>query len=418
MKEKIAVVGSGMAGLAAAWYLGAEHEVTVLEKHAGAGISTHGVNAEAGRIDVPLRVIYPGYYPELFALLDEAGVDIEPLDASLSFTDAAGRCFFRYANHGLGGVTLPLVAPRMLRDADARRIIRDLARFMLQVPGELAQGRLKGLSIGQYLRDRRYSHAFSDAFLIPCFAGINTVSNDHVRDTPAEVIAGYFSRGFLFSRVYRAKGGASAIAAALSRRIAHARFGVGISEVRREANGVAVRLQDGSEQRFDRVIFATQANQVLPLLSDASDAERGALTGIRYDRVEVLMHRDTRLVPAQRASWSPVNYMLSDQHDRPMITIWVNALLPGHDVAAEPVFQTLNPQIEADEALVLQRTTLERPIVDGNTATHIDRLLGLHAEPGRRVFFCGSYAARGIPLLESATASSKAVARWIGAQLR
>ena len=128
------------------------------------------------------------------------------------------------------------------------------------------------------------------------------------------------------------------------------------------------------------------------------------------------MHRDARLAPAQRASWSPVNYMLSDQHDRPMITIWVNALLPGHDVAAGPVFQTLNPQVEVDEALVMQRTTLERPIVDGNTAAHVDRLLELHAEPGRRVFFCGSYAARGIPLLESATASSKAVARWIGVQ--
>lgn len=412
--KKIAVVGSGMAGLAAAWYLGAEHEVTVLEKHPAAGIATHGVNAEAGRIDVPLRVIYPGYYPELFALLDEAGVEVEPLDASLSFTDETGRCFFRYANHAWGGRTLPLMAPRMLLDADARGIVVDLARFMLQVPGELARGRLRGLSIGQYLRDRGYSRAFSDAFLIPCFAGINTVGNDHVRDTPAEVIAGYFSRGFLFSRVYRARGGASAIAAALSRRIAHARFGVGISGVRRDTTGVTVRFQDTTEQRFDHVVFATQANQVLPLLADASEAERAALGGIRYDRVEVLMHRDVRLAPADRASWSPVNYMLSAQHDRPMISIWVNALLPGHDRAAAPVFQTLNPQVEPDASLVLQRTTLERPIVDGHTATHIDRLLALHAEPGRRVFFCGSYAARGIPLLESATASSKAVARWIG----
>jgi predicted NAD/FAD-binding protein len=418
MREKIAVVGSGMAGLAAAWYLGAKHEVTVLEKHPGAGIATHGVEADAGRIDVPLRVIYPGYYPQLFSLLSEAGVQVEPLDASLSFTDAAGRCFFRYANHGIGGKTLPLVGPRTLMHVDAWRIIRDLARFMLQVPGELARGRLKGQSIGQYLADRGYSRAFSDAFLIPCFAGINTVSNDHVRATPAEVIAGYFSRGFLFSRVYRAVGGASAIARALSGRISHTRFGACISEVRRDASGVIVRMQDGSEQRFDRVIFATQANQVLPLLVDASAEERAALGGIRYDKVEVLMHRDARLAPAQQSTWSPVNYMLSDQHDRPMVTIWVNALIPGHAASPEPVFQTLNPQREPDESLVMQRTTLERPIVDVHTATCLARLDGLHAEPDRRVFFCGSYAANGIPLLESATASAKAVAGYVDAQLR
>jgi uncharacterized protein len=129
-------------------------------------------------------------------------------------------------------------------------------------------------------------------------------------------------------------------------------------------------------------------------MTDASEAERGALACIRYDKVEGLMHRDARLAPSQRASWSPVNDMLLDQHNRPMFTIWVNALLPGHDVAAGPVFQALNPQVEVDEALVMQRTTLERPIVDGNTAAHVDRLLELHAEPGRRVFFCGSCAAR------------------------
>lgn len=402
-----------MAGLAAAWYLGESHEVTVFEKHPGAGIIAHGVEAMAGRIDVPLRVIYPGYYPQLFALLREAGVSVEALDASLSFTDAVGRCFFRYANHGLGGKTVPLVSARTLLNADAWRIVRDLARFMWQVPGELAQGRLAGRSIGDYLADRGYSRAFADAFLIPCFAGINTVSNDHVRATPADVIAGYFSRGFLFSRVYRAVGGASAIASALSRRITHARYGACLSSVWRDEAGVVVRMHDGSEQRFDRVIFATQANQIAPLLADIRTDERAVLDGIRYDKVEVLMHRDTRLAPAQRATWLPVNYMLSDQHDRPMITIWVNALIPSHASTPEPLFQTINPQREPDESLVLQRTTLERPIVDAHTAARLGQLDALHAEPGRRVFFCGSYAANGIPLLESATASAKTIAGCI-----
>ena len=413
MRERIAIIGSGMAGLAAAWYLGKQHEITVFEKHGRPGIAAHGVDAASGRIDVPLRVIYPGYYPQLFALLQEAGVAVEALDASLSFTDAAGHCYFRYANVAALGKTIPLMSPLALVRKAPRQIVADLARFMLQVPAEQARGRLSGMSIGAYLADNAYSPAFIDKFLVPCFAGINTVSNDNVRHTPAELISGYFSRGFLFSQVFRAVGGASAIAAALAPRIHHARFDTQIQSIRRHANKVVIDTGNGADSHFDRVIFATQANQVLPLLADASREEQAVLGGIRYGKVDIVMHRDTALAPQRRTHWSPVNYLLSDAHDRPMVTIWINALLPAHQASPEPVFQTINPHFEPDPERVLQRTVLERPIIDLHSAPLLRRLDALHAQTDRRVFFCGSYAANGIPLLESATASAKAIAQRI-----
>jgi uncharacterized protein len=413
MRERIAIIGSGMAGLAAAWYLGEQHEVTVFEKHARTGIAAHGVDAGAGRIDVPLRVIYPGYYPQLFALLQEAGVAVEGVDASLSFTDTNGRCYFRYANVGVGQATLPLISPLALLSRTSRHILADLGRFMVQVPTELQQGNLQGKSIGTYLAASGYSPAFIDQFLVPCFAGINTVSNQSVSDTPAEVIAAYFSRGFLFSKVFRAVGGASAIAAALTPRIAHTYFDAQIRAIRRNENGVVIHCKNGEETHFDRVIFATQANQIVSLLADATRAEKAVLGGISYGKVEVVMHHDKRLAPRRRANWSPVNYLLSDAHDRPMVTIWINALLPTHRAASQPVFQTINPHIEPDPEQVLQRTVLERPVVDLRSSAILTRLDALHAQKNRRVFFCGSYAANGIPLLESATASAHAVAQRI-----
>ena len=413
MRERIAIIGSGMAGLAAAWYLGEQHEITVFEKHGRPGIAAHGVDAATGRIDVPLRVIYPGYYPQLFALLQESGVAVEALDASLSFTDAAGQCYFRYTNVGVRGTTIPLISPLALLRRDPRQILTDLGRFMLQVPAEHVQGQLRGMSIGAYLADHGYSTVFINKFLVPCFAGINTVSNDNVRHTPAELIAGYFSRGFLFSKVFRAVGGASAIAAALTPRVREARFDAQIRSIRRSPNGVVIDTGNGDSAQFDRVIFATQANQVLPLLEDASRAEQAVLGGIRYGKVDMVMHHDTRLAPRRRADWSPVNYLLSDAHDRPMVTIWINALLPAHQASPEPVFQTINPHIEPNPEQVLQRTVLERPIIDLRSAPLLSRLDALHAERDRRVFFCGSYAANGIPLLESATASAKAIAQRI-----
>lgn len=415
MKKKIAVIGSGMSGLAAAWYLGQDNEITLFEKHSKVGIGAHSVDLEGGRIDVPLRVIYPGYYPELFRLLAECGVGVEPLDASLSFSEPGGRCYFRYRNFRVFGGTIPFASPAMLLEPMARQILFDLARFLRSVPKEYARGQLEGLTIGDYLRDRNYSPAFIDQFLIPCFSGINTVSNESVGNYPAEHIAQYFTRGFVFSSVYRAVGGASAILDALSRRVTKTELGARIDAVRRCPSGVSVQTASNGEQIFDAVVFATQANQVLTMLVDASIEERAVLESFRYGSVKVLMHRDVNLAPHDRKTWAPVNYLLSDRHDRPMITIWANALLPSYS-SDVPMFQTINPYIEADERLVVQQSDLERPIVDLDTNRWIQQLDALNKEEDRRIFFCGSYAATGIPLLESATASALNVARNIAAQ--
>lgn len=410
MAQRIAIIGSGMAGLAASWFSGSDNEVTLFERQPSLGIGAHSVQAPGGVVDVPLRVIYPGYYPELFALLAETGVQVEPLDASLCFSDLDGDNYFRYRNYQTLGKTVPWVAPTsLLRDAP-RQILWDLGRFLLKTPLALAAGTLGERTLGEYLDAEHYSSAFADRFLIPIFAGINTVSCQAVRHYPAAVIAQYFNRAFMLSSVYRAVGGASAIAQALSARVAHQRLGARIQGVQREGHAVVITMENGLSETFDAVVFATQANQILDLLGDATRAERGVLQSVRYDAVRVVMHNDARLMPAKRSDWGPVNYVLSPEFDRPMISIWVNRLLPSYQ-HAQPLFQTINPMREPAPELVLQDCGLQRPIVDLATHANLQKLQSLHTQPKRRVFFCGSYAAPGIPLLESAVASALSVSR-------
>jgi len=411
MTQRIAIIGSGMAGLAAAWFLGDAHHVTLFERQPRLGIGAHSVQTPGGVVDVPLRVIYPGYYPQLFALLAETGVATEALDASIGFSDLGGTSYFRYRNLRAMGKTLPWVTPASWLRGASRNILLDLGRFLWQAPQALASGTLGDHTIGDYLERQHYSRAFVDRFLIPVFAGINTVGYQEVRDYPAELIAQYFNRSFLVSSVFRAAGGAQAIAHALAARTAQVRLDTRIRRVHRIGNGVVITMDDGSAETFDAVVFATQANQVLPMLDDASPAERCVLGAVRYDAVRVVMHHDARLMPARRSDWGPVNYLLSPQFDRPMVSIWVNRLLPGYQ-DPRPLFQTINPMLEPGAGLVLQDCRLQRPVVDLTTQANLQALDALHAQPQRNVFFCGAYAAQGIPLLESAVASAHRLSPW------
>lgn len=226
------------------------------------------------------------------------------------------------------------------------------------VPQDLAAGHLADRTIGDYLDLQKYSSAFTDRFLVPTFAGINTVSCQEVREYPAELVAQYFSRQFMVSSVYRAVGGAAAIAQALSARAAQLRFNAQVHSVQRTSRQVIITMEDGSTENFDAAIFATQANQVMAMLRDASQSERAVLDALRYGGVRVVMHHDVRLMPANCKDWGPVNYILSPQHDRPMVSIWVNRLLPAYQ-DARPLFQTINPMVEPTTDLVLQDCSLQ-----------------------------------------------------------
>ena len=410
---RIAVIGTGIGGLATSWWLGERHEVTVYERLPSLGMSAHGVELGEGaarmRVDVPLRVIYESYYPNLMALYEEAGIETTPVDYSGSFAEPGGPTYFRYRNRLVGKSSLPYLWGREALRPSTWRIVRDLGRFYALAPADLQEGRLEGLTIDEYLESGGYSKDFASRFVLPTFAAIGTCSYASVRAYPARVIVDYLTRGVLLEGVRRTVRGADHVVERLSSRVHASHCGVAIDRIERSADGVEVLASDGSRRRFDHVVVATQASQVLKFLADPSPEEAGLMQSFRYERSRVVVHRDPRLAPARRRDWAPVNFLVDENEDRPMATIWLNAVLPVPEDAGD-VFQTWNPILDAAPETVLARAEFDRPVVDAGNDRALDALESLHAEPDRRVWFAGSYARRGVPLLESAAASARGIA--------
>ena len=416
LRMDIAVIGGGIAGLVAAWRLSRQgHAVTLFERQAAPGFTASAVAVDGAgpRVDVPLRVFYPGYYPTLTRLYAELGIATQPVDYATTFTGADGVPYFRWRNLRLRGWSWPYVLPSDMSGTRARQIVAGALRFRRRAAAALAAGALDAqTSIGEFTAAEGIAPAFVDGLLLPAVATIGTCTTADARAYPAAVVAGYAGAGLSRQSVHRAREGADAVAARLLAGITRVVCHAGLTGVMRPPEGgVRLRLGGGVEA-FEHVVFATGAHHALALLDDATPAERAALAAFRYRPLEVVMHRDESLMPARRAHWSPVNAVVEPHFERPQSTIWINRVQPALRQAA-PLFQTVMPERQPRDETVLGRARFERPLVDAHSKSAIAALQRLHAEPGRRCWWCGSYAMPGVPLLESAVRSALAAAACV-----
>lgn len=427
---KIAVIGAGLAGLAAAWSLARPQqaparEVTVYERQPKPGFTASSVTLDDAapavvranarpRVDVPLRVFYPGYYPTLTRLYAALGVRSEPVSYAASFLDARGALYFRYRNLRLGDLSFAVLAPQDLLAPGAAALVADALRFHRHARKALASGGLQGVSVSEFARRAGCSDAFVEGLLLPAICTVCTCPTALARELPAPVAVDYLVRGLARQAVRRACGGADEVQARLLAGIPEVRCGQAIESVRRDDQGVWVRTQGGEAARFDHVVFATTAPHAARMLADASAAEAHALAGFSTTPVDVVTHRDAACMPALRRHWSPVVLRVDPAHEAPESTIWINAVQPAL-AGAPDVFQTVSPHRPPREDSVLGRARFERPVISARSQASLASLQALHEEPGRRVWFCGAWAQAGVPLLESAVRSALEVAARLGA---
>jgi predicted NAD/FAD-binding protein len=414
MTQRVAVIGSGIAGLCAAWVLKTDHDVTLFERHPVLGMDAFSIDVttDAGlqRIDVPMRVVYEAYYPNVTRLYREASIELEPLEYSGTFTRLGGTTYFSYRNLRLGPYAFPMLSGwRSLLCPETVQIGTDALRFFATVAGDLRSGKAEGLTLDEYLRARKFSAAFIDGFLLPALAGICTCTYAAVRGCPARVVLDYFAHGLFNVPVKRVRHGTKDVVARLSAGVQHLRLGSAVDTVTEIKGGATVRVGE-VEHHFDHVVIAAQANHALRMLQ-CTPQERDVLSNFTYQPSTVLMHSDARLAPPNRALWRPVNFMLAPGAEMPMATIWMNSV--HGNFGGENIFQTWNPVLEPDPARVFSRVAVERPVVNEASVRGIAKLEALHAMPGRRIWFAGAYASPGVPLLESAVTSGLAVARKI-----
>lgn len=412
---EIAVIGGGIAGLSAAWRLSTHHRVTLLERHAVAGMDAHSIDlahdGDTARVDVPLRVLYEGYYPTLIGMYQALGVQLERTNYAGSFSQLGGDTYYRYANWIVGNRSIPLPAFPLGRRA--LRINRDLLRFYRLAPGALGEIGDGEEPLGAWLDRAGIGVDFAEGFLIPAFATVCTCSSAAVRAYPARVILDYLTRGLTFGGVRRVVLGTREVVRRLTEPLAAVECGVAVRRIAPRGERVSVSW-DGGEREFDHVVVATQANQAATMLDASYRREREALERFAYEGSEVIVHTDRALAPRDRRHWAPVNLITSDAHDKPMATIWMNRVQPALREKS-PVFQTWNPLIEPRAESIRARAKFERPLVNGSSLEGARTVRLLQAQPGRRLWFCGSYLGPGIPLLESAARTATEVAAAINA---
>jgi predicted NAD/FAD-binding protein len=411
----IAIVGTGIGGMSAAWLLAQGHRVTVYETEARPGGHSNTVDTPTAGGQVPVDTGFIVYnernYPNLTALFDH--LDVPTVDSDMSFAASLRGGTMEYAGtdlNGLLGQRLNILRPRFLR------MMVDLLRFYRTAPALLTEAGGESLSLGAYLDRESYSAAFIEDHLLPMGAAIWSTTAEAMRAYPAVAFIRFFvSHGLLTLRdrpQWRTVvGGSREYVRRLTRPYADRIRYAGVRRIARGPDGVTVMDETGRLTRHDHVVIAAHADQALAMLGDADPMERSLLGAWRYTPNRAVLHRDPSLMPKRRRVWSSWNF-IDGAEGSLCVTYWMNRL--QRLATDEQIFVTLNPAHEPASESVIGEFKYEHPYFDGAALESQRRLWALQGR--NRTWFCGSYF--GVGFHEDALQSGLAVAEQLGGKRR
>ncbi|TQV77739.1 NAD(P)/FAD-dependent oxidoreductase [Denitrobaculum tricleocarpae] len=403
---KIAVVGTGISGLGAAWALAKEHQVVVYEQGDRLGGHANTVSVEvpgADRsvdVDIGFIVYNKLNYPNLVRLFQSLDVPTE--DSDMSFSVSLGGGSFEYE----GSLSGLLAQPQNLLKPAYWRMLNDLRRFYREAPGLLDGNDEIGPSLGTYLERNNYGPEFVKGHLLPMGAAIWSTPPEQMLDYPVKSFVAFCENHRLLSYTDRPQwrtvtGGSrnyvSRVADSLQgrERNGEIRLNAAVVGLQRHSEGVSLRDISGQTESFDQVVLACHADQTLAILGqDAAAEERNILSAFRYSDNRVVLHSDRDLMPRRKRAWASWNY-LSEQPlghlDDLSLTYWMNRLQNiDHSV---PLFVTLNPGTRSIKGTIHQDLVFKHPLFDRAALEAQQRLKRIQGQSG--VWFCGSYFGHG-----------------------
>jgi len=417
MSERIAVIGSGISGLAAAWLLAHRHDVTLIERDSYIGGHTHTIEvSEAGRtvpVDTGFIVYNEPNYPLLKRFFERLGIATR--EGDMSFSASIGPGQIEYCGDSLSTVFAQrgnLLKPAFLR------MLADMLRFNRRCK-QLLKGRgFDGLSLGAFLDRERLGKNFRDHYLLPMAAAIWSCPTRTMMAFPAESLARFFNNHGLLNILDRplwrtVVGGSHTYVKRIVDDLGPQRLLLdGAVQVRRRTDQVEVRLASGATQTFDKLVLACHADQALSLLERPTADETRLLSRFRYQPNRTILHTDTALMPRRRSVWASWNYLAAEDQggERAVsVTYWMNRLQGLQ--SSRNYLVTLNPLREPDPRQVIAEMTYDHPVFDQaamRAQTEMHSLQGWD-----RIWYCGSYFGYGFH--EDALRSAVQAAGLLGA---
>jgi predicted NAD/FAD-binding protein len=414
-RPRVAVVGTGISGMASAYFLNPAVDVTVFEKEGrpGGHANTVDVAEDGGRIPVDTGfIVYNRHtYPYFCKLLEELGVETQ--ESNMSFSVKGRVSGLEYC--GTGFSTLFAQKRNFLRPW-FYRLLLEVVRFNRAGNRILREGTHLEHSLGRYLSERGYSSRFIRYYVIPMGAAIWSTPAREMTGFPLHAFLRFLSNhgmlGVTTHFQWRTVRGGSReyvrkITAPFADRIL---YNSAVSAVRRRADGVDVTLADGRAFSFDQVVMATHADDTLRLLADATAEEKDVLSLFAYQPNKAVLHSDARVLPKRdraRAAW---NYEVdeADSDPAPRLHYSMNRLqdLPSRT----PYVVSLNPAPGDSLAGVHYEKDYEHPLYSIEGVRRQKEIAALNGT--NRTYFCGAYCGYGFH--EDGLRSAVEVARHFG----
>ncbi|PWK50019.1 NAD(P)/FAD-dependent oxidoreductase [Pleionea mediterranea] len=391
--KRLAIIGSGISGLACAHYLQHDYDITLFEKnnYVGGHTATKRVVVDEGEFDIDTGfIVFNDWtYPNFNRLLKQLSVD--SIDTEMGFSVSCDESGLEYS----GGSLMTLFAQKKnLLSIKHWRLIRDILTFNKRSKQVLLEQSLdESVTLGQYLKQIGLSKHFSEKYLIPMGAAIWSSGLAQMEDFPALYFLRFFKNHGLLNINDRpqwsvVKGGSKQyVDEILNRKNFHLQLNSNIESVVSQSDGIAVQ-QNGSSQIFDEVIFACHSDEALALLNQASEHQKNVLGRLNYSDNEVVLHTDTTLLPKLKSTWSSWNYKIrNDASQSPTLSYSMNIL---QQLTTDTEFVvTLNDTDRINPDKILGRYQYSHPVYTRGTIEA--QQLRSTINGVNNMWFCGAY---------------------------
>lgn len=417
---KIAVIGAGVAGITASYLLQHQHDITLYEKNDYIGGHTHTIIIEDGPdagtpVDTGFIVLNDRTYPLLTALFSQLGVSITETDMSFSYY--CRESGLQYASSNLNTIfaqRFNLIRPSFWR------LLFGIVQLNSKTRQQLHQGRLGNMTLGEYLKQERFSQVLIKDYLIPMAAAIWSTPDVTMMDFPAESFFRFFDNHGLLNvtdqpQWYFVSGGSHTyVRAFLDVFKGHVLANHRVIKVRRTDSGPVITLHDGSEEQFDCVIIAAHADEAYTMLADPTQEEILLLSPWKYTHNYTVLHTDISLLPPNRRAWASWNYLRErnvEEKSPVTVTYHMNRLQNLKTVRNYCV--TLNPVKPIPREHIVREMEYTHPMYTFDALETQRNLPNFNGQ--KNTYFCGSYFGYGFH--EDAVRSAVEVTKKFGIEL-